>query len=87
MPREQQGYTRCPGHREPRKRMGGIASGDLVRFRHPRHGVLTGYATLDKRKDRVAVRHAGRQVSVRTPAATLVARNTGYRVSLAENAA
>ena len=85
--REQQGYTRCPGHRARPRRLGGIASGDLVRFGHREHGVLTGYAALDKRAGRVGVKHDGRIVSVKAEAATLVARNTGYRISAAENAA
>ena len=35
----------------------------------------------------MAVRHENRSVSVKANAATLVARNTGYRVSAAHNAA
>ncbi len=85
--RDQQGYTRCPGHRARPRRLGGIASGDLVRFGHRKHGVLTGYVALDKRAGRVRVTHDGRIVSVKAEVSTLVARNTGYRVSAAENAA
>ena len=85
--RQQQGYTRCPGHRAHARRIASIASGDLVRFGHSKYGTLTGYAALDKKKNRVGVTHDGRIVSVKAEAATLVARSTGYRASAAENAA
>ena len=63
--RQHQGYTSCPGHRSRRKQLKGIASGDLVQIRHRRHGVLRGYAALDKRKSRVGINHQGRNVSVK----------------------
>lgn len=44
LPRQKQGYTLCPCHRSRTRRLWGIASGDLVRFIHRRHGALTGYA-------------------------------------------
>ncbi len=85
LPRRTQGHTRCPGHRAPNRRTSGIASGDLVRFQHPKRGVLTGYATLTNNKTRVAIPHGGRQISVRADRATLTARNNGYRISAAQN--
>ena len=50
----------------------------MVRFTHPRHGVLTGYGALDKKKSRVTLAHNGRPVSARTPQAQLLSRNYGY---------
>ena len=83
--RQRQGYTSCPGHRDRRKLLRGIASGDLVRINHPRRGALRGYATLDKKRGRVAVTQDGKPVSVMTKAAVLLARNHGYRVSTTTN--
>ena len=80
--RQRQGYTRCPGHRSRSKRVRGIASGDLVQFLHRRHGVLRGYAVLDKSRARVAVTHEGKPVSVKADAVTLLARNNGYRIAV-----
>ena len=65
LPRQQQVYTACPGHRARRKQLRGMASGDLVRLNHRRHGVLQGYATLDKKRNRVGIHNDGRQVSVK----------------------
>ena len=79
--RQRQGYTACPGHRDPRRRLGGITSGNLVRFTHPRHGTLTGYGALDKRKSRVTLKHDGKPVSVGMPLAQLLSRNHGYRLT------
>ncbi len=81
--RQRQGYTSCPGHRSRHRRLRGIASGDLVRIRHRRHGVTRGYAALTS--GRVAVQHEGKSVSVRAQDAVLLARNHGYRVSIADN--
>ena len=81
LPRQQQGYIACPGHRSRLKQLRGIASGDLVRLNHRRHGILQGYAVLDKSKNRVGVQHDGRQVRVKAEVATLLARNNGYRVA------
>ena len=81
LPRQRQGYTSCPGHRNPRRRLGGIASGDLVRFFHLKHGILTGYGALDKRKNRVALMHDGRPVSIRVSHTRLLGRNHGYRLT------
>lgn len=78
--RQQQGYTSCPGHRDPRRRLGGMTSGDIVRFTHPKYGVLTGHGALGKRKNRVTVNHGGRPISVRTSHAQLLRRNHGYRL-------
>ena len=83
LPRQRQGYTRCPGHRSRRKQLKGLASGDLVQFRHRRHGLVRGYAALTG--GRVAVPHAGKPVSVRAQDAVLLARNHGYRVSIETN--
>ena len=85
LPRQQQGYTSCPGHRSRSKQLRGLASGDLVQFSHRRHGLLRGYAALDKRKSRVGVSHAGRIVSVKAQDAVLLARNNGYRVAQEAN--
>lgn len=81
--RQRQGYTSCPGHRSRRKQLRGISSGDLVRIRHRRHGVIRGYAALTS--GRVAVQHEGKPVSVRAEDAVLLARNHGYRVSTTDN--
>ena len=81
LPKQRQGYTACPGHRDPRRRVDGIASGDLVRFSHPRHGVLTGHGALDKKRNRVALTHDGKPVSVRTSLVQLLSRNHGYRLT------
>lgn len=78
--RQRQGYTSCPGHRSQMKMNAGIASGDLVRLTHRRHGVLRGYAALTG--GRVAVMHEGKPVSVRADDAVLLSRNHGYRVSI-----
>ena len=85
LPRQQQGYTGCPGHRSRRKQLRGIASGDLVRLRHRRHGILEGYAALDKKRNRVGIQHDGRQISVKVTDAMLLARNHGYRVATEAN--
>ena len=85
LPRQRQGYTRCPGHRDHRKRVGGIVSGDLVRLRHRRHGLVQGYATLVSGNTRVAIAREGRQVSVRLRDAVLLSQNCGYRTTTANN--
>ena len=84
--RQRQGYTSCPGHRSRKRRAGGIGSGDLVRFRHRRHGMIMGYGALINSRTRVAVSHGGRRISVRVRDASLLARNNGYRVATAANA-
>ena len=85
LPRQRQGYTSCPGHRSRGKRVAGIASGDLVRLTHRKYGVLDGYAGLDKKRSRVAVSHDDMLVSVKAQDAVLLARNSGYRVSVEMN--
>ena len=85
LPRQRQGYTGCPGHRNRLKTLRGITSGDLVRINHPKRGILRGYAVLDKKRGRVAVTHDGKPVSVMTKDAVLLARNHGYRVSTEAN--
>ena len=79
LPHQRQGFTSCPGHRSRRKRVSGIASGDLVRLRHRRHGLLRGYAVLNKARGRVVVTPEGKPVSVKADDAVLLARNNGYR--------
>ena len=79
--RQQQGYTTCPAHRDRWKRLNGVASGDLVRFRHRAHGLVEGYAVLLKKQARVGVMRDGKQASVKATEATLLARNHGYRVA------
>ena len=83
LPRQRQGYTTCPGHRSRRKQVRGIASGDLVRLRHRRHGLVRGYAALTA--GRVAVSHEAKPVSVRVADVVLLARNNGYRFITEEN--
>ena len=83
--RQRQGYMSCPGHRARRKQLRGIASGDLVRLSHRRHGLIQGYAVLDKKMDRVAIQDAGRQVIVKAQGAMLLSRNNGYRVAVEAN--
>ncbi|MDE2688549.1 MAG: RNA-guided endonuclease IscB [Chloroflexota bacterium] len=85
LPRQQQGYTGCPGHRSRNKQVRGIASGDIVQFHHRRHGLLKGYAVLDKARGRVAVTHEGKPVSVKAEDAVLLARNNGYRIAVEAN--
>lgn len=87
LPRQKQGYTSCPGHRDPRRRLGGIASGDLVRLTHPGRGVLTGYGALEKRKNRVSLIGDGRAVSVKASRTQLLSRNHGYKVLTQTNSA
>ena len=86
LPRQQQGYTRCPGHRVVAKLSGAMGSGDLVRFRHRRHGTVVGHGALVSNKTRVAINHACMQVSVRVEVATLLARSNGYKALAEENA-
>ena len=76
LPRQRQGYTTCPGHRSRRKQVRGIASGDLVRLRHRRHGLVRGYAALTA--GRVAVSHEAKPVRVAD--VVLLAKNNGYRI-------
>ena len=87
LPRQRQGYTRCPGHRSRQKRVLRIASGDLVRLCHSKRGIVRGYASLDKARGRVAVMDGGKLVSVKAEDAALIARNHGYRVSIESNSA
>ena len=42
--RDRQGYTTMPGHRPRQRRVKGITSGDLLRYDHPHHGAVKGYA-------------------------------------------
>ena len=83
--RHRQGYITCPGHRSREKRVNRVASGDLVRFRHRKHGLVKGYAVLIKKQARVGMMHEGRQVSMKATDTMLLARNHGYRVSVTEN--
>ena len=83
--RQRQGYISCPGHRSRAKRVVGVASGDLVRLEHAKHGVLQGYAVLDKKRGRVAVTYKGKPVSVKVLGTVLLSQNHGYRVSTETN--
>lgn len=83
LPRQKQGYTTCPGHGSRGKQLRGLASGDLMQFKHRRHGLLRGYAVLTG--GRVAVTHEGKPVSVNADTVTLLARNNGYRVAVEAN--
>ena len=60
-------------------------SRDLVQMRCRRHGLVRGYAVLDKRRGRVAVTHEVKPVNVEAQDAVLPARNHGYRVSIETN--
>ena len=80
LPRQQQGYTSCPGHRRRNRRAHGIAYGDFVRFTHPRRGTLTGHGALISNKTRVALIHGNKSVSVRTSHAQLLGKNHGYKL-------
>ena len=51
-----------------------------MRLNHSRHGVLEGYAVLDKKQKRVGI-----QVSVKVTDAVLLARNSGYLVAMETN--
>ena len=83
LPRQQQGYTTCPGHRRRNRR----AHGDLVKLTRLRHGTLTGHGLLISNKTRVALIHGGRSISVRADRANLIARNHGYRILTVANSA
>ena len=85
LPRQQQGYTSCPGHRSRGKQLRGLTSGDLVQFSHRCHGLIRGYAVLDKARGRVAVTYEGKPVSVKADTVTLLARNNGYRIAVEAN--
>ena len=76
MGRERQGYTTMPGHKKRARRVGGVTSGDLVRYHHPVDGWCQGYAGLVNGNTRVLV--AGCR-SVAISKVTLLARNHGYR--------
>ena len=76
MPRSIQGFTTTPGHKLRRRRIGGITSGDLIRYFHKKDGPVEGYATLEKAKSRASA--SGRK-SVHTSRVTLLARGNGYR--------
>ena len=79
LPRQKQGYISCPGHRDPRKRVDGLTSGDLIKLSHRKRGVLYGYGTLIKKQNRVGLIHGDSPVKVKTKIARLLSRNHGYR--------
>ena len=74
--RSQQGHTTMPGHRLRQRRNRGITSGDLIRYHHPKDGLVTGYAIFINGNTRVCIK--GNR-SVKTEFATLLARANGYR--------
>ena len=74
--RSQQGYTTPPGHRNGQRRTHGITSGDIIRYKHPKDGIVTGYGTFISQNTRVNVKGKG---SVKTELATLIARGDGYQ--------
>ena len=76
LPRDRQGFATMPGHRSRQRRVHGITSGDLVRYQHPKHGIVQGYATLIHGNTGVAVSGGG---SVKVQQCTLLARASGYR--------
>lgn len=81
--KQQQSFTRTPGHKQRQRRAKGITSGDLVRYSHPEEGELTGYATVSNINTRVYVSgHKG----VKVEQATLLERSNGYRYSTGPNA-
>ena len=43
-----------PGHRLRKRRANGLTSGDLVRYDHPHHGTVKGYAVMGNRCERTA---------------------------------
>ncbi len=76
LPRQRQGFTTMPGHKLRQRRSHGIASGDLIAYRHPTDGKVTGYAVLANRKTRA---RASGMKSVRVTETRLIARNNGYQ--------
>ena len=74
--RDRQGYVTTPGHRLRQRRAKGVTSGDLIRYHHPHHGTVKGYAILSGRNIRVGVKGYG---SVMPQRAVVLARNNGYR--------
>ena len=82
MPRERQGFMAVPGHRLRQRRVHGITSGDLVRYHHPEHGLVQGFAVLIRGNTRVEVSGGG---SVKVEKCTLLARANGYRHEVVPN--
>ena len=80
--RDRQGYTITPGHRLLQRRANGVTSGDLVRYDHPHHGTVRGYAVVANRNTRVGTKGYR---SVILKRATVLARNNGYRHHFAGN--
>ena len=82
LPKRVQKRTTMPGHKLRQRRAKNLTSGDLIRYRHPTDGPVTGYAVLEKRNTRASA--AGRK-SVKLADATLLKRNNGYRFDRAPN--
>ena len=80
--RSRQGYTTMPGHRRRQRRTRGITSGDLIRYEHPKDGLVTGYATFKTRGTRIHVKGKG---SVQPELAALLGRRSGYRIGREPN--
>ena len=82
LPREVQGHMTMPGHKLRQGRAQGITSGDLIRYTHPKDGVVTGYAGMTNRNTRA---QADGKKGVKLQAITLLERNNGYRYSRESN--
>ena len=80
--RSRQGYTTMPGHRGRKRRNRGITTGDLVRYEHPKNGLVTGYATFITRGAQIHVKGRG---SVKPERAALLGRSNGYRLGREPN--
>ena len=65
-----------PGHKLRERRSHGIASGDLIAYRDPTDGQVTGYAVLTNGKSRA---RASGMKSVKVTEAKLIVRGNGYR--------
>ena len=82
LPKEIQGFTVMPGHKQRRRRVKGITSGDLVMYTHPKNGEIMGYANLVQRNTRAAVvGHMGVMVNK----ANLLGHGNGYKYSTGLN--
>ena len=81
--RSKQGYTAMPGHRRRQRRTHGITSGDLIRYEHPKDGLVTGYATFITGGAQIHVKGQG---SVQPKLAVLLGRRNGYRLGREQNA-
>ena len=74
--RPQQGYTTPPAHSTGRRRLRGIASGDLVRIRHHSGNTHQGRATVYPKTRRVAIKGTPTVTATATHAVILTQRQT-----------